>query len=100
MAEPFLLYIDLLAFSVLVHTKKDILHDLFRTLDKSVVHRHGSFKVIQFSDTLLVYNEPTADSARDKSYCAMYLCEFTQEIQYRLLGHKCVSERTHYFWAI
>lgn len=87
MVDRLLLYIDLLGFSVLVQTKKDILPDLFLALDKSVVHQHGAFKVIQFSDTLLVYNEPAVDSARDKSYCAMYLCEFAQEIQYRLLGH-------------
>ena len=86
MVDRLLLYIDLLGFSVLVHTEKDLLPNLFLALDKSVVHQHGAFKVIQFSDTLLVYNEPAVDSW-DKSWCAMYLCEFAQEIQYRLLGH-------------
>lgn len=86
MTDRFLLYIDLLGFSEIVRTKKYILPDLFRILDKSSAHKHGDFKVIQFSDTLLIYNDPAADTDQWKSYCAMYLCEFAQEIQLRLLG--------------
>ena len=84
--DRFLLYIDLLGFSALVHTKPEILPALFRVLDKSKAHDHGDFRVIQFSDTLLVFNGVPAVSNSDKSYCAMYLCEFAQEIQYMLFG--------------
>ncbi len=86
MTDRFLLYIDLLGFSEIVRTKGNILPDLFRILDKSNAHKHGDFRVIQFSDTLLVYNGTDAKTEHDKSYCAMYLCEFAQEIQYMLLG--------------
>ncbi|PUB12026.1 hypothetical protein [Yoonia sediminilitoris] len=86
MTERFLLYIDLLGFSDIVHSKSDLLPDLFRILDKSNAHKHGDFSVIQFSDTLLVYNVPEVTSEHDRSYVAMYLCEFAQEIQYMLLG--------------
>ena len=55
-------------------------------LDRSNAHQHGDFGVIQFSDTLLVYNKPEVHSLHDKQYCAMYLCEFAQQIQNMLLG--------------
>ena len=86
MIDRFLLYIDLLGFSEIVQTKRDLLPDLFLILDKSNAHKHGAFRVIQFSDTLLVYNEPELKTDHDHSYVAMYLCEFAQEIQYMLLG--------------
>lgn len=86
MTSRFLLYIDLLGFSDIVRTKKHILPDLFKVLDNSSAHSHGTFEVIQFSDTLLVYNDPPASTGYDKNYCAMYLCEFAQQIKYMLLG--------------
>ena len=49
-------------------------------------HNHSSFEVIQFSDTLLVYNREYPLSAYDNHYLAMYMCEFAQELQYMLLG--------------
>ena len=86
MADRFLLYVDLLGFSEIVRSKPEILPDLFKVLDNSNAHQHGVFRVIQFSDTIIIYNEPYVDSDDDKRYCAMYLCEFAQEIQYMLLG--------------
>lgn len=86
MTDRFLLYIDLLGFSEIVQSKSDLLPELFHILDKSNAHKHGDFRVIQFSDTLLVYNEPELKSNQDHSYVAMYLCEFAQQIQYMLLG--------------
>lgn len=86
MTERFLLYIDLLGFSEFVRLNPELLPDLFRALDRSNAHAHHAFKVIQFSDTLLIYNEHVAGSNYSKHYCAMYLCEFAQEIQYMLLG--------------
>lgn len=86
MTDRLLLYIDLLGFSQIVQSDNDLLPDLFRILDQSNAHDHGSFSVIQFSDTLLVYNVPKMTNGHDHSYIAMYLCEFAQEIQYMLLG--------------
>ena len=86
MNERFLLYLDLLGFSELVRIEPDIVPNLFHALDRSQAHRHTSFEVIQFSDTLLVFNNKDPLSDYDKHYFAMYLCEFAQELQYMLLG--------------
>jgi hypothetical protein len=87
MTARLLLYIDLLGFSEIVRSKPNLLPDLFRVMDKSPAHEHGTFRVIQFSDTLLVYNGPEVTEPRWKSYCAMYLCEFVQVAQNMLLTH-------------
>jgi hypothetical protein len=87
MTARLLLYIDLLGFSETVRSKPNLLPDLFRVMDKSPAHKHGSFRVIQFSDTLLIYNGPEVTEPRWKSYCAMYLCEFAQVAQNMLLAH-------------
>jgi hypothetical protein len=86
MTDRFLLYIDLLGFTEIVRAKNQILPDLFQALDKSSAHGHGVFRVIQFSDTLLIYNAVEPTTSHDKNYVVMYLCEFAQEIQYKLLG--------------
>jgi hypothetical protein len=87
MIDRFLLYIDLLGFSEIVRSKPELLPDLFRIMDKSPAHQHDSFRVIQFSDTLLIYNATEVTEPRWKSYCAMYLCEFAQVVQNMLLAH-------------
>ncbi len=88
MENRFLLYVDLLGFSDLVQSRNCTLLDLFKTLDNSNIHTHkGSFGVIQFSDTLIVYNEYDVVTDYEKQMCVMFLCEFAQEIQLRLLGH-------------
>ena len=86
MADRFLAYIDLLGFSELVHKRPEILPDLFRVLDKANVHEDHDFGVINFSDTLLVYNKTEATSDHGKGVFVMFLCEFAQRIQYMLLG--------------
>jgi hypothetical protein len=86
MSQPFLLYIDILGFSDIVRNKPNVIPDLFRALDNSPAHRDQAFKVIQFSDTVLVYNDAEAKSAEAKRVWVMYLCEFAQHIQYMLLG--------------
>ena len=86
MNERFLLYIDLLGFSDLVHAKPTAISDIFDALDRSQAHSHGDFEVIQFSDTLLVFNNKNPANDYDKHYFTMYLCEFAQELQYMLLS--------------
>lgn len=87
MKNRFLLYTDLLGFSNLVQNRNEVLPDIFNALDRSNVHTHpGSFGVIQFSDTIIVYNEYDTVTTEDMKYCVMFLCEFAQEIQLRLLG--------------
>ncbi len=86
MLDRFLLYVDLLGFSDLVMTKPEVVPRIFETLDSSPAHTHPDFTALQFSDTLLVFNEPAAISGNDKHYCAMFLCEFAQDLQHKLLG--------------
>ena len=86
MFDRFLLYVDLLGFSDLVATKPEIVPRVFEALDSSPAYRHPDFTAIQFSDTLLVFNEREVNSNYDKHYCAMYLCEFAQHLQHTLLG--------------
>ena len=86
MFDRFLLYVDLLGFSDLVTTKPEIVPRVFEALDSSPAHIHPDFTAIQFSDTLLVFNQREVTSNHDKKYCAMYLCEFAQNLQYRLLA--------------
>ena len=86
MTERFLLYVDLLGFSELVRNEPDVVPNLFHAFDRSQAHGHTCFEVIQFSDTLLVFNNKDPLSGYDKHYFAMYLCEFAQELQYMLLA--------------
>ena len=87
MENRYLLYVDLLGFSNLVQHRSSLLPNIFEALDNSNIHTHpGSFGVIQFSDTLIVYNEYDIDSHHEKKMCVMFLCEFAQEIQLRLLN--------------
>lgn len=83
--ERFLLYIDILNFSNLV-AKKGKVEDLYEIINRLNVHRHGVFTTIIFSDTILVYNKSNARSLEDVRYMVMFLCEFAQDLFYRLIG--------------
>ena len=86
MLNRFLLYIDVLGFSELVLKKPEIIPRILEALDNSPAYSHPEFTAIQFSDTLLVFNNEDVTSDYDKHYCAMYLCEFAQHLQYSLLS--------------
>lgn len=86
MFERFLLYVDVLGFSDLVEMKPEIVRRILAALDSSPAYDHPDFTAIQFSDTFLVFNEREVTSDYDKQYCAMYLCEFVQNLQYKLLS--------------
>ena len=94
MLDRFLLYVDLLGFSDLVMTKPEVVPRILETLDSSPAHTHPDFTALQFSDTLLVFNEPAAISENDKHYCAMFLCEFAQDLQHKLLGSNAFIRAT------
>lgn len=87
MNDRFLLYIDLLGFSDLVRDNSPVVLDIYDALDRSQAHKHGDFDVIQFSDTLLVFNNKQPCNDYDRHYFSMYLCEFAQELQYMMLSH-------------
>jgi hypothetical protein len=85
MDERFLLYIDILGFSELVKTPERVA-ELYKIINYLNVHRHDVFTTIIFSDTILVYNNKHAAGLREVQYLIMYLCEFAQDLFYRLIG--------------
>jgi hypothetical protein len=86
----YLLYIDILGFSSLVEDHPAKVEDLYEVIASLHAHRHGDFKSIIFSDTVLVYSVAPCESVRDKVYLVMYLCEFAQDLLYRLTGRDIV----------
>jgi hypothetical protein len=83
--ERFLLYIDILNFSNLVSQKGQV-EELYDIINKLNVHSHEVFNTIIFSDTILVYNKLHGRNLSDVNYVVMYLCEFAQDLFYRLIG--------------
>ena len=84
--DRYLLYIDILGFSDLVTSKSPRVHDLYEVIASLNVHQHQSFRAIVFSDTIVVYNVRRPRTAHDRHYLVMYLCEFAQDLQHRLIG--------------
>jgi hypothetical protein len=60
--------------------------DLYEIINSLNAHRHSSFQTIAFSDTLLVYNTFDPLKKDDRQYVVMFMCEFAQDLFYRLVG--------------
>jgi hypothetical protein len=86
MTDRYLLYIDVLGFSALIEEGFARIDDLYEVIASLNVHDHPTFRVIVFSDTILVYNVEGRDVREDRSYLVMFLCEFAQDLQRRLTG--------------
>lgn len=88
MKKKYLLFIDILGFSDLVKKGDDRIINLYKIIDSLNAHKHPDFKTIVFSDTILIFNEPNPDldNIHDNEYCVMYLIEFAQDLQQRLVG--------------
>jgi len=86
MNDRYLLYIDILGFSALIDEGATKIDDLYEAIASLHVHRHPAFRVIIFSDTILVYNCTGGEAREDRSYLIMFLCEFAQDLQKRLTG--------------
>lgn len=85
MSERLFLYIDILGFSDLVG-KADVVEALYNKIDRLNVFGHkGYYECIVFSDTVLVYS--TVDVGQEElSSSIMWMCEFAQDLFYRLVG--------------
>jgi hypothetical protein len=83
--ERFFLYIDILNFSTIA-TLRSKVEELYDIINKLNVHRHDVFTTIIFSDTILVYNKMYPKNLEDVRYVVMFLCEFAQDLFYRLIG--------------
>ncbi|WP_339298043.1 hypothetical protein MKY92_25135 [Paenibacillus sp. FSL R5-0623] len=86
MDEKYLLYIDILGFKELVDSDINRVKDLYQVIASLNVHLHDGFKAIVFSDTILIYNNFSTPDEQTKAYTVMFLCEFVQDLQHRLIG--------------
>lgn len=86
MDEKLLLYLDILGFSDLVPKPSEV-EELYAIVDKLNVFSHKpQFECIVFSDTMLVYNSATLRNKQDRFRAIMWMCEFAQDLFYRLIG--------------
>lgn len=85
MPAKYLLYVDLLGFSELV-IQRGAISKLYDVVNALSAHKHPGFRTIAFSDTLLVYNTDNPTTAFDRRYMIMFMCEFAQDLFYRLVG--------------
>ncbi|EFN4619269.1 hypothetical protein JKL13_000234 [Escherichia coli] len=94
MNERFFLYLDILGFTDLVRQGSARIDDLYEVIASLNAHSHDAFKVIVFSDTVVVYNVNGGDTPADAKYLVMFLCEFVKDLMHRLTG------RNVYFRAV
>lgn len=91
----FFLYLDILGFT---HPVKQgngrVISDLYEVIASLNANNHDAFKVVVFSDTVVVYNVNGGDTSEDASYLIMFLCEFAQDLLHRL------TNRDIYFRAV
>lgn len=59
---------------------------VYEILDTLNVHSRSDFKVIVFSDTILIYNDAPASIDIDKKYCVQTLVDFASDLHHRLVG--------------
>lgn len=98
-----LLYIDILGFSALAMEGSPRINDLYEVITSLNALRDSGFKAIVFSDTILIYNMDWPDSKDSRQCMVMYLCEFVQDLQHRLIKRNIFfravlvkGEFTHY----
>lgn len=86
MEKRFLLYIDILGFKELTKNNHKKIEKIYKIINGLQVHRDKSYETIIFSDTLLVYNKFSVENERIRPSTIMFLCEFAQDLMYRLAG--------------
>jgi hypothetical protein len=86
MTQKYLLYIDVLGFSDLVRDRPEEVRRLYRIIENLNCHKHDTFRVIVFSDTILVYNREDPFTDQEHSYIVMYLIEFAGDLLYSTIG--------------
>lgn len=86
MSDRFLLYIDILGFSEMVSNEPRKVVRVYEILDTLNVHGRDDFKVIAFSDTVLIYNHAPATSDSERAQCVQTLVDFACDLHHRLVG--------------
>ena len=84
----YIVYIDILGFSDLVRENPEKVDWLYGVINDLNAHDHPKFRVIIFSDTILVYNDYECKTKSDHEYASMYSVEFTQDLFYRVIKKK------------
>lgn len=88
MNSRYFLYLDILGFSDLVKGNSDKINDLYEVITSLNAHNHSAFKVVVFSDTVIVYNVDGGDTPEDSRYLVMFMCEFVKDLMHRLTKRK------------
>jgi len=88
MRNRYLLYIDILGFSNYVKKNPVQVRQIYKIIEGLNAHNHDAFKVIVFSDTILIYNLIEPLTEHDKDYYVMFLIEFAQNLLYEFAGKK------------
>ena len=88
MQKRYLMYIDILGFRKINENNPQRIDKLYLIIDQLHAHEHPNFTTIVFSDTILIYSKdlPSENSEHDNQYLVMYLIEFAQDLQHRLVG--------------
>ncbi len=88
MRNCYLLYIDILGFSHYVTKDTLQVRRIYKIIEDLNAHHHDAFKVIVFSDTVLIYNLVEPITNHDRNYYVMFLIEFAQNLLYEFSGKK------------
>src|SRR5271170_2675016 len=83
--DTYLLYIHILGLRALVEEGGDV-DGLCGIIDSLDAHRPDAFKTVVFSDVALSYTTVPPTDADARQHLVMYLCEFAQNLFYRLVG--------------
>lgn len=86
MKSRYFLYLDILGFTDLVRDQSERIDDLYEVIASLNAHNHDAFKVVVFSDTVIVYNVDGGDTPQDSQYLIMFMCEFVKDLMHRLTG--------------
>lgn len=86
MSDRFLLYIDILGFSNMVRDEPRKVVRVYEILDTLNVHSRSDFKVIVFSDTILIYNSQPATTNTESTFCVQTLVDCAEDLHHRLVG--------------
>lgn len=85
----YFLYLDVLGFTELVRQGNGrVISDLYEVVASLNANKHDAFKVVVFSDTVVVYNVNGGDTPEDARYLIMFLCEFVKDLMHRLTGRE------------
>lgn len=93
MENTLFMYLDFLGFTELIKDKSRVI-ELFSIIDDLHAHKDPNYKVIVFSDTMLIYNSINPKNDWYKKIELMYLIEFAQDLLLRLI------EKNIYFKAV